>query len=299
MSVIDNDVNYHLDRRTSGTRKPGISFDRIYYADDTILLATNTYSANRILWAVERVSLQFGLKLNRGKCSYIAMNGNNNLRFADGTKLCRCTETTYLGHHITRSMNMRQEIGYRMQQTMAAWTKLKPFWKASNCTVGWRLRVYQAVIQNKLIYGLETVHLTQAMLNKINAFQLRGLRSILNLEPTFVNRRNTNEFVLTMASEKAGHEVKLFSELLLDKRVKLSGHLLRATDSDPMRQVVYSPQSANAYPIGKRRVGAPRQQWRHFTHKHIWNKLTNGWTDYLNTDEQNRRIHQMALARQF
>ena len=167
------------------------------------------------------------------------MNGNNNLRFADGTKLCRCTETTYLGHHITRSMNMRQEIGYRMQQTMAAWTKLKPFWKASNCTVGWRLRVYQAVIQNKLIYGLETVHLTQAMLNKINAFQLRGLRSILNLEPTFVNRRNTNEFVLRMASEKAGHEVKLFSELLLDKRVKLSGHLLRATDSDPMRQVVY------------------------------------------------------------
>ena len=151
----------------------------------------------------------------------------------------------------------------------------------------------------KLIYGLETVHSTQAMLNKISAFQLRGLRSILNLEPTFVNRRNTNEFVLRMASEKAGHEVKLFSELLLDKRVKLSGHLLRATDSDPTRQVVYSPQSANAFPIGKRRVGAPRQQWRHFTHKHIWNKLTNGWTDYLNTDEQNRRIHQTALARQF
>ena len=159
---------------------------------------------------------------------------------------------------------------------MAAWTKLKPCWKASNCTVGWRLRVYQAVIQNKLIYGLETVHLTQAMLNKINAFQLRGLRSILNLEPTFVNRRNTNTFALRTASEKAGHEVKLFSELLLDKRVKLSGHLLRATDSDPMRQVVYSPQSANAYPIGKRMVGAPRQQWRHFTHKHGANLRADG-----------------------
>ena len=210
MSVIDNDVNYHLDRRTLGTRKPGISFDRIYYADDTVLLATNTYSANRILWAVARVSLQFGLKLNRGKCSYIAMNGNNNLRFANGTKLCRRTVTTYLGHHITQSMNIRQEIGYIMQQTMAAWTKLKPFFGKypSNCTVGWRLRLYQAVIQNKLIYGLETVHLTQAMLNKIDAFQLRVLRSILNLEPTFVNRRNTNDFVLRTASEKAGHEVK-------------------------------------------------------------------------------------------
>ena len=36
-----------------------------------------------------------------------------------------------------------------------------------------------------------------------------------------------------------------------------------------MRQVVYSPQSANAYPIGKRRVGAPRQQWRHFTQTYL------------------------------
>ena len=43
----------------------------VYYADDTVLLATNTYAANRILWAVERISKQFGLLLNRGKCSYI------------------------------------------------------------------------------------------------------------------------------------------------------------------------------------------------------------------------------------
>ena len=115
MSVIDNDVNYHLDRRTLGTRKPGISFDRIYYADDTVLLATNTYSANRILWAVERVSLQFGLELSRGKCSYIAMNGNNNLRFADGTKLCRCTETTYLELRTSYYTKYEHETGNRIQ----------------------------------------------------------------------------------------------------------------------------------------------------------------------------------------
>ena len=199
----------------------------------------------------------------------------------------------------TQSMNMRQEVGYRMQQTMAAWTKLKPFWKACNCTDGWKLRVYQAIIQNKLIYGLETIHLTQGMLNKINAFQLRGLRSILSLEPTFVNRRNTNQFVLRTASEKAGQEVKLFSELLLNKRVALAGHILRASDTDPLREATYCSQSADAYPIGKRRVGGPRQQWRHFTHKHAWVKFSDGRTDYDNTENQNRQIHQMALARLF
>ena len=299
MAVIDTDISSQLDRRTLGARKPGLTFDRIYYADDTVLVTTNTYAANRILWAVERVSLQFGLRLNREKCSYMAINGNNQIRFADGTRLTRCSESTYLGHHITQSMNMRQEVGYRMQQTMAAWTKLKPFWKACNCTDGWKLRVYQAIIQNKLIYGLETIHLTQGMLNKINAFQLRGLRSILSLEPTFVNRRNTNQFVLRMASEKAGQEVKLFSELLLNKRVALAGHILRASDTDPLREVTYCSQSADAYPIGKRRVGGPRQQWRHFTHKHAWAKFSDGRTDYENTENQNRQIHQMALARLF
>ena len=188
-----------------------------------------------------------------------------------GPTLCRRTETTYLELRTSYYTKYEHKTGNRIHNAAdyGCLDQIKHLFGKypSNCTVGWRLRVYQAVIQNKLIYGLETVHLTQAMLNKIDAFQLRVLyRSILNLEPTFVNRRNTNDFVLRTASEKAGHEVKLFSELLLDKRVKLSGHLLRTTDSDPMRQVVYSPQSANAYPIGKRRVGAPRQQWRHFTH---------------------------------
>ena len=80
MSVLDHDISRRLDRRTTGARKAGVEFDRIYYADDTVLLTTNTYAANRILWAMEDVSRQLGLMLNRAKCSYIAMNGNNVLR---------------------------------------------------------------------------------------------------------------------------------------------------------------------------------------------------------------------------
>ena len=110
---------------------------------------------------------------------------------------------------------------------MKTWFKLKPFWQAANCTPRWRLRVYHAVIQNKLTYGLETVHLTQSMLKRINAFHLRGLRSILGLETTFVNRRNTNEFVLRTASEHAGQQIQLFSDLLLKKRAALAGYILR------------------------------------------------------------------------
>ena len=33
---------------------------------------------------------------------------------------------------------------------------------------------------------------------------------------------------------------------------------------------IYVLQLANGCPVGKRRVGAPRQQWHHFTHRHAW-----------------------------
>ena len=104
----------------------------------------------------------------------------------DGTKPSRCVEATHLGHHITESMNVRQEIGQKMHQTLKVWYKLQPFWKAANCTIGWKLQVYDAIIKNKLLYGQETVHLTQAITKKGNAFQLRGLRNILGVSTTFV-----------------------------------------------------------------------------------------------------------------
>ena len=63
MSIIDHDVTF-------GARQSGVSFDRIHYADDTVLLAADTCAANRILWAVESISMQFGLRLKRGKCSH-------------------------------------------------------------------------------------------------------------------------------------------------------------------------------------------------------------------------------------
>ena len=195
-------------------------------------------------------------------------------------------------------MNVRQEVSLKLQQVMQVWCKLSTFWKAANCSPAWKLQVYDAIIQNKLLYGLENVHLTQAVQRKINAFQLKGLRRILGLQTTFVNRSNTNEFVLRRATEISGKQIKLFSDLLWAKRAKFVGHILRTSDDDPLRQVTYEPNSANAFPISRRRVGGPRQQWRQYTHRYIWNQF-GGQNEFEDSPEQNRRIQQLALSRVF
>eukprot|EP00972_Heterocapsa_arctica_P087360 12883775-Heterocapsa_arctica.AAC.1 len=57
--------------------------------------------------------------------------------------------------------------------------QLNVFWTKSPASIKWKLRVYDAVIVSKLLYGLEALSLTDADVAKLDAFQIRGLRKIL------------------------------------------------------------------------------------------------------------------------
>ena len=75
-----------------------------------------------------------------------------------------------------------------------------PLFRHSNCPTSFKLTTFDAVIRAKLVYGLEVVHLPQNLLNKLNALQLKGLRQILHMDTTFVNRANSNIKVFETAN---------------------------------------------------------------------------------------------------
>ena len=52
------------------------------------------------------------------------------------------------------------------------------------------------------MYGLESAQLNDTAKRRIDAFQLKGLRKILNLKTTYVDRNNTNQRVYEQAQEK-------------------------------------------------------------------------------------------------
>ena len=81
-----------------------------------------------------------------------------------------------------------------------------------------------------------------------------------------MNRANTNAYVINKANQEIDtnrhnwaqrRHIKLFSEMLMDKRARLAGHVIRRETDDPLRQVSYVPASATPYPIDKRRIGGP------------------------------------------
>ena len=123
------------------------------------------------------------------------MNSDGDIHFPNSEKLKKEHETVYLGNEINKEVNIQLEISNRIQSVNRTWYKLFPYWKATDASQKWKIIVYDAVIRSKRLYGLETVQLTQAMCKKIDAFQLRGLRKILNMHSTHINRANTNKQV--------------------------------------------------------------------------------------------------------
>ena len=56
--------------RTRNVPFEGLDFDKMHYADDTLIITTCTQACNNLLHEIEKVSAQFGLRLNRDKLQW-------------------------------------------------------------------------------------------------------------------------------------------------------------------------------------------------------------------------------------
>ena len=68
------------------------------------------------------------------------------VKFADGTKMEPTNRATYLGGIITRTAYPQEEIKNRINIAIATSQKLYIFWKGSNASIEWKLKVLNAVI---------------------------------------------------------------------------------------------------------------------------------------------------------
>jgi retron-type reverse transcriptase len=198
MTVIFRDVHDDLNL-TRGT-VDGLSFTELLYADDTVLITNNVNAMNRLLRNVERCARYHGLNFNKDKCVSMNFHCDAKTKYADGTKVPCGDAVTYLGAELTKLGSSRKEVNRKISQCIVICKKLQMFWKNPSCPTKFKLHIYDAVIRSKLVYGLESLHLNAGTLSHLNAFQLKGIRRILNLKHTFVDRSNTNHKVFQMAN---------------------------------------------------------------------------------------------------
>ena len=184
-----------------------------------------------------------------------------NFGFSWITHVPKENQVTYLGGIITKEAKGHAEVEQRIAATMATWKKMHLFFKDARCPIRWKLIVYDSMIPSKLLYGLETVELSPALLTKLETYQIKGLRKILHMKPPFIDRRNSNAEVYRRTREACESRYNQASSLVwnirqctTEKRIKLTGHILRSGASDPMRQVSFRRNSATPYTPTCRRL---------------------------------------------
>ena len=55
------------------------------------------------------------------------------------------------------------------------------------------MQIYNAIIIAQLTYGLSTIQLTESLLNRLDVFQIRGLRYILGIEHAYYSGISNEE----------------------------------------------------------------------------------------------------------
>ena len=103
------------------------------------------------------------------------------IKFEDGIFLKRVEQAKYLGGNITQSGDAKTEVEARIAIAAQTMRKLKDFWNKTNCTRKWKAMIFNAIIISQLIYGLETLPLNENLVNKLDAFQMKGFRKILKI----------------------------------------------------------------------------------------------------------------------
>merc|ERR1712086_301462 len=174
----------------------------LLYADDTLLYSTEPKKLEKTLRQVETKSERYGLALNYNKCEFIGINyhGRRTPKFTNNKKVKQTKQAKYLGVLLTERAQPEIEIRERIKQSAITWKRLDLLWKIGKCSTKTKLQYWNAVINTKLTYALETMYLTKGQLRKLDTFQLKGLRKILKMHTTYIERANTNKEVRKRAA---------------------------------------------------------------------------------------------------
>ena len=138
-----------------------------------------------------------------------------------------------------------------------------------------KIQVFDSVIRSKLAYGLECLHLNEEEKRRIDAFELKGLRIILGIMPTHIDRTWTNDKVQEKASIEYGKPVYKFSDYYQKQKIKLLEHVIRLNEKDPIKQITFEAgTTVPRHSIALRR-GKPRGQWAYEAMKEAYNTILN------------------------
>lgn len=188
------------------------------------------------------------------------------------------------------------------------------FWKRCRVSRRFKIQVWDMVIRSKLMYGIETLALTESHKRNLDTCHLNGLRQILKIPTTVVDRKYTSEYVFEQAIIENNlqnrdinkhKDIKQLSTIYEERRIKLLQRVLRQHHQHPMANVSFPSDEDEMLPLLtpieliRLRVGRPRLRWVETTLNILWHSYCTKYAPELMPDRLNpdSLLHQAHMAR--
>ena len=118
-----------------------------------------------------------------------------------------------------------------------------------------KVKLFQACIVSRLVYGLAVACLNAADRRRLDGFQAGCLRKILGIPASYISR-------VPNTSVPASAGQLCLSKQILKQQMIYVGKLARRSADDPVRSCILKPGSIDLRELpGRRRVGRPRNTW--------------------------------------
>ena len=106
---------------------------------------------------------------------------------------------TYLGSAITQNGTSEKDVECRIGKAYEVFKKMQHIWRSNKIDKELKVKIYTSVVQPTLMYACETWESANKIKHKLNGFQQRCLRRILNIHYWDHIR---NETVLEMTGQR-------------------------------------------------------------------------------------------------
>jgi exonuclease III len=239
-----------LEAHNGGALMNGRRVSNLRFADDIDLMGETTLEAQEILDTVHTASRRHGLEISKEKTKVllVAKETREIAINIDNQKLEQVSHFKYLGTEVTEQNSSTTDIRCRIAQALAAVSNLRVIWRNRAISLKTKLRLLDCLVIPTALYGCEAWTMTKADTNRLRAFGMKCLRTVLGIT---WRDHITNQEITSRTSRAEGYIVNIVQS----RQHTWLGHVLRMDGSRLPKM------SLQAHAHGTRYRGRPRKSW--------------------------------------
>ena len=199
----------------------GRNITNLRFVDDIDTLAEEEQELEALVESLDKTCTRYKMEISAQKTKLMKNSANGIQREikVKGQKLGTVTSFKYLGAVVSDD-GSKPEVLSRIAQATAALTKLKPFWRDNNISLGSKVKLMRSLVISIFLYACESWTLTAELEKRTQVSEIRCYRRLLNIS---YKDHVTNEEVRRKIQAAIGEYDELLT-LVKKRKLRWFGH---------------------------------------------------------------------------